>query len=148
MSEPTETAGLIEKLEVATEGCVELDGLIAKHFREIPSTAKYELVNQWGQEVDHWYGGGFGSYEFYHPAPFSTSLDAGLDLIERVLPPGVIWRTSNDETQGAAVLVPTQPRPNVSHYADSEWITAKARLAPLALVIAIMRAHSSSVTPL
>lgn len=83
---------LLERVERATEGCVELDGLIAKSVMELALDARYELVNAYGQEVDQWYGGHYGAYKFYNPEPYSTSLDAIVGLIERDLP-GWQWAT-------------------------------------------------------
>jgi hypothetical protein len=134
---------LIAKLEVAMEASVELDGLIAMRFREMPPAAKYELVNMHGQHVDHWYGGHYGAYEFYHPEAYTSSIDAVVDLIGRELLPGTIWRASNDETQGAGVLVPTERPHGGIWYQDSTWVGGSARLASLALVIAVIRVAPS-----
>ena len=80
------TANLLSRLEGLTWPDREVDGLVEIRFGLMPEDAVFARENVFGQEVNQWHTGGFGSYQFHYPEEYTASLDAVVALCERVLP--------------------------------------------------------------
>lgn len=77
---------VIERVEKLDGPCPEVDGIIAKHFGEIPIDARWMTENIYGEPDAVWVSGGYGAYEFHDPERYTASLDAAIALCDRVLP--------------------------------------------------------------
>jgi hypothetical protein len=129
---------LVARLEAATEGSRELDGLIATLFGWVFETRIPEFRSpKW------WPPGPLAmkdrtsayAYAKAYPPSVTTSLDAALALAERLWP-HVMWRIGHDPDDGSfkAELVTAQ-KPG-----DPPPVSANGATPALALCIAILNA--------
>jgi len=111
---------LIERLEKATEGSLELDKAILLSFG-----FTWRGMNYWHHDNSTMWRG---------PTFFTRSLDAAVALVERVLP-GAEWEVSNTGRRPGATVISYERRKREGAYASTPAI---------ALCIAILRAAEES----
>ena len=130
---PPDVAALLDRVEKAQEGSRELDSAVhAACGMDInPRPASFEF-GRWPEETAR-------GENFYRIAPVSTSIDAALALVERVLP-GSSWAVN-----GGARNIPsvTLWDMNLVEYVDNDAATP-----PLAIVKSLLRAlHNNTLPP-
>lgn len=125
MSDQTITS-LIEKLEGAEVGSVELDALIYSHLNctLIPRRADYRPRRRWPN----------GSVT--HQRKVTTSLDAALALAERVLPGWGFYLRRDSDGSGCGLVPPGLTSVTPGHM--------QAATPALALCAALLRAQSEA----
>lgn len=121
----TDLSALIARLEAAEVGGAELDYLIDEVFSE--------WKNIGGGWAAHKVTGARRNNHFDYPDSATTSLDAALALVERVLPGSEVW-VGNIEGQWEADCEPAGCERH------ARYVDHKGATPALALCIAILRA--------
>ena len=121
------TANLLSRLEGLTWPDREVDGLVEIRFGLMPEDAVFARENVFGQEVNQWHTGGFGSYQFHYPEEYTASLDAVVALCERVLPG---WDWGRDDNRRMYLYPPH----------TDDCLSARGPTPAIALLIAILTA--------
>jgi hypothetical protein len=134
----TALAGLLARLESATEGSRELDGLI---WRTI------EPEGQWWEFGDGWARRDPDDGAYVTSAPYTTSLDAALTLLPRgyAINNMMIW----PGCPSTVTVVETREDHDgrfIHHGGDRFW-QAGAATAPIAICIVCLRAREPSDDP-
>ena len=141
--------GLIERLEAATVGSRELDGVLARHFGWHRVEPRHTRSKGGGWIAPEDFMGvnsdgsprldGLHGTEIHRDPPrLSQSLDAALALAERVLP-GWVWEIRLDADGGSVQGAPVWWFEGLAA-PDEGGVSADAKTAPLALCIAILNA--------
>ena len=131
---------LIEKLEEAEVGDQDLSlevNLALEGGEAVPKMTNYTMEPCWAiRRPNAAYVGGFENGPNY---PVTQSLDAALELTERIWP-HVMWRVGHDPDDGSfKAQIVTAQKPG-----DPPAVHTNAATAPLALCAAILRAKSEA----
>ena len=127
---------LLEKLEAATEGSRELDAMVIAHF------CPEAMINRYPTPEDGIYVFHADSVVGKNKAPLphlTTSIDAALALVDRVLPK---WNISNlCQNDDRTWFVEFRRGYRISY--DKVIMANKIKTLPLAIMIALIKAEES-----
>lgn len=134
MSQSSDLAGLLRRVQSADGPDVELDGLIAKAFGTMADDARWMTEDAYGEPRAQWVTGGFGGYVFHDPDPYTESMDAAIGLLGLEVPDWS-WRVGNTLTRPGDMS-----RPGASCQLGANGLHAEAATPALAIVAALIKA--------
>ena len=133
---------LVERLTEASEPSEELDGLIALSLKtgELPDSAYWAAENVYGDPVNEWRSGGYGSYAFHSVQPYTASLDAAIGLVEKVLP-GWSWQSGKEIDPDGGFDFWTSLSPGEQPFpAELDITVVHDHSEPISIVLALLKA--------